>query len=98
MATTRARGGFRYIGSERVITDIAELAARTADTTTTVNVSGCKTTDVAACSPSIWTAGIVWDAYVSAQGVVTCVAHNYTAGAINAASTLLNVVVYRPDR
>ncbi len=97
MATTRARGGFRYIGTRKVAAyDVGSTLTLAEDVATTVEISGARVSDVAAVTLATQTAGIIVDAYVSSAGVVTLRSMNVTAGTINPTASEAVVTVFRP--
>ncbi len=101
-AFTRSRRGEKRIGSARNISIGAlTIAAATVsggavsaggvDTSTTVNIPGIGVNDVVQVTVQTPTAGILWDAYVSAVGTVTIRATNCTSGSLTTAATVAQV-------
>lgn len=62
---------------------------------TTITVTGARSGDAVLVTPSADTAGIVFSGVVTANDVVTIYAKNYTAGAIDPASTTFRVIVFQ---
>jgi hypothetical protein len=76
--------------------DLASVAADT-QATDTVAIDFARVGDVVVCTPrGALTAGLeLKHAYVSANGTVTLVFYNHTAGAIDESSTVFDYVVIR---
>jgi hypothetical protein len=96
MPTTRARGGFRYIGSNATSIDLGAILTAAQNTATTLEVSGCRVTDAVKVTATTPTTGIIYDGHVSSAGTVTIRAINITAGTVNPSATEISVAVYRP--
>lgn len=63
---------------------------------TTVTITGVRATGAnVQVTPETPTDGIIVDGYVSAADTVTIRAHNYTAGALDPAQSVYNVIVYQ---
>lgn len=74
--------------------NLASIAAAGTETTTVAAV-GAVVGDVVLVSSPINTGGLIINGFVSAADVVTIVAHNATAAAVDLASTTFDVVVIK---
>jgi hypothetical protein len=92
--STRLAKGPRH-GS--VTVDLASLAADGDNATTTVAVAGAEVGDNVTVHPELPVNDLVYKAYVSAADTVTVIVSNPTAGAIDAPSVELRVVVWKAD-
>lgn len=74
--------------------DFGAIAAAS-QASTTITITGARSGDVVLVSPSADTAGLVFSGVVTANDTVTIYAKNYTAGAINPASTTFRAIVFQ---
>jgi hypothetical protein len=92
---TKSRRDFRVLGFANLTWDAPSVADETHPQTTAVNIPGAKTSDAVLVTADTPTAGIIYDAYVSAPSTVTVRANNLSGSGINPAATGLAVVVFR---
>lgn len=100
MAKTRAVPGLRIAGSAQATWDIGSTGTLVT-ASTTVAVPNVQIGDVALVSPSnpasgTAITGFLFRATVTAPSVVTVYATNCTTGTVDPASTIVNVIVFRP--
>lgn len=74
--------------------DFGAIAAAS-QVSTTLTVTGARSGDAVLVTPSADTAGIAVSGVVTADNTVTIYAKNYTAGAIDPASTTFRVIVFQ---
>lgn len=69
--------------------------AGAAQASTTTTVTGARSGDAVLVTPSADTTGIIYSGVVTANDTVTIYAKNFTAGAIDPASTTFRVIVFQ---
>lgn len=74
--------------------DFGAIAAAS-QASTTLTVTGARSGDAVLVTPSEDTSGVVFSGVVTANDTVTIYAKNYTAGAINPASTTFRIIAFQ---
>jgi hypothetical protein len=74
--------------------DFPSVAAH-AEQSLVMTVTGARIGDAATVCPSAHTTGIIYSAVITAADTATIYAQNYTAGAIDPASTAFRVIVFQ---
>jgi hypothetical protein len=80
-----------YTATEAI--DFASVAANSQSAASTVTIVGVRHGDAVTVTPLVQTTGIFYKAHVSANDTVSVYACNFTAGAVNPASTSFRIVV-----
>lgn len=82
-----------YTGS--VVINFGSIAAQASAVNTTLTHEDAQVGDVFIVSASVATAGIIYEAYCAAAGVITIRASNFSAGAVDPASTTFRVIGFK---
>jgi hypothetical protein len=87
--------GWKRTWNKTATIDFASINATSESAASTVTIVGVRAGDVAIVSPLVKTAGIIYDAVVTANDTVSVYAENITGGAINPASTTFRIIVFQ---
>lgn len=74
--------------------DFGSISAQS-ELSTAVTVTGARSGDSVSVTPSTNTSGVIYTGVVTANDAVTLYAKNFTAGAINPASTTFRIIVFQ---
>lgn len=86
--------GWKQTITNTKVFDFGSIAGQT-QSSTTVTVTGARSGAVVLVTPLADTSGVIYSGVVTANDTVTIYAKNYTAGAIDPASTTFRVIVFQ---